>query len=252
VCRALLEHPGIEFAPAAITGWTRTPDGRQLHAGDRRQPEIFPVVVLATAADLCRFEAAAHLPLRTLQGQISTLPATAASARLRLPVCGDGYLAPALDGRHSLGATYRPDATALDVDAAGHCDNLGKIRTTDAALAAALGQPDPNALDGRAGLRCVTPDYLPLVGPAPQLEEFLEALAPLRRDARTALPRTGRHWPGLYLNAGHGSRGLAYAPLCAALLADLIEGRPRPLARDLVRALSPARFLVRDLQRRRR
>lgn len=252
VCRALLEHPGIEFAPAAITGWTRTPDGWQLHAGDRRQPEIFPVVVLATAADLCRFEAAAHLPLRTLQGQISTLPATAASARLRLPVCGDGYLAPALDGRHSLGATYRPDATALDVDAAGHCDNLGKIRTTDAALAAALGQPDPNALDGRAGLRCVTPDYLPLVGPAPQLEEFLEALAPLRRDARTALPRTGRHWPGLYLNAGHGSRGLAYAPLCAALLADLIEGRPRPLARDLVRALSPARFLVRDLQRRRR
>ena len=107
-------------------------------------------------------------------------------------------------------------------------------------------------MHGRAGLRCVTPDYLPLVGPAPRFGEFLEGLAPLRRDARTALPRSGCYWPGLYLHAGLGSRGLAYAPLCAALLADLIEGRPRPLARDLVRALSPARFLVRDLQRRRR
>jgi len=252
VCRALLEHPGIDFTPTAITGWSRTPDGWQLHASDRRDAGVFPVLVLATAADLRHFEATAHLPLRTLQGQISTLPATAASARLRLPICGDGYLAPALLGRHSLGATYRPDATALDVDAAGHCDNLGKLRTTDAALAAALGVPAPVDLGGRAGLRCVTPDYLPLVGSAPHLEEFLETLAPLRRDARTALPHTGRHWPGLYLNAGHGSRGLAYAPLCAALLADLIEGRPRPLARDLVRALSPARFLVRDLQRRRR
>jgi len=208
--------------------------------------------VLAIAADLRQFEATGYLPVRTMQGQISTLPATAASAPLRLPICGEGYLAPALHGRHSLGATYRPDSTALGVDADGHRDNLAGLRATDAALAAALGQPDLNAMHGRVGLRCVTPDYLPLVGPAPRFGEFLEALAPLRRDARTALPRSGCYWPGLYLHAGLGSRGLAYAPLCAALLADLIEGRPRPLARDLVRALSPARFLVRDLQRRRR
>lgn len=252
VCRRLLDHPRIDFEHAAVAGWTQTSDGWRLHAGDRQMAETFPVLVLAIAAGLGQFEATAHLPLRTLQGQISTLPATAASAQLRLPICGEGYLAPALHGRHSLGATYRPGSTSLVADAEGHRDNLDRIRITDAALAAALGAPDPASLGGRAGLRCVTPDYLPVVGPAPLLEEFLADLAPLRRDARAALPCAGRYWPGLYLHAGHGSRGLAYAPLCAALLADLIEGRPRPLARDLVRALSPARFLVRDLQRRRR
>lgn len=252
VCRRLLDHPRITFTRAAVTDCSRRTDGWALSADGARIDECFPVLVLAIAGALSDLAATAHLPLRRLQGQVTHCPQTAASVALRLAVCGAGYVAPALHGHHSLGSTYRADLTALVPDTEGHRSNLAKLGATDAALAAALGTPDPDALSGRAGLRCVTPDYLPLVGPAPDMEGFLQALAPLRHDARAALPRTGAYWPGLYLHAGHGSRGLAYAPLCAALLADLIEGRPRPLARDLVRALSPARFLVRDLQRRRR
>lgn len=252
LCRRLLDHPRIAFTRAHVTTCVRAPDGWQLRADDTGSDERFPILVLAVAAGLRDLAATAHLPLRTLQGQITQCPETPATAALRLAICGAGYVAPALHGRHSLGSTYRPDSTALEADMDGHRSNLAKLRDTDVALAAALGQPAPDQLSGRAGLRCVTPDYLPLVGPAPRLEEFLEAQAPLRHDARAVLSRAGAYWPGLYLHAGHGSRGLAYAPLCAALLADLIAGRPRPLARDLVRALSPARFLVRDLQRRRR
>lgn len=252
VCRALLDHPRIAFTRANVTDCARLPDGWQLRAADNRSDARFPVLVLAAAAGLRDLAATAHLPLRTLHGQITHCPETSASAALRLAICGAGHVAPALHGYHSLGSTYRPDSTALAADVDGHRSNLAKLHATDAGLAAALGDPDPDQLSGRAGLRCVTPDHLPLVGPAPRLEEFLEALAPLRRDARTAVPQTGRYWPGLYVNAGHGSRGLAYAPLCAALVADLIEGRPRLLARAQVRALNPARFLVRDLQRRRR
>jgi glycine/D-amino acid oxidase-like deaminating enzyme len=111
---------------------------------------------------------------------------------------------------------------------------------------------DPAQLSGRAGLRCVTPDYLPLVGPAPIEHLMLETFAPLRRDARADIPCPGSYWPGLFIHGGHGSRGLSHAPLCATLLADLIEGRPRPLAQELVIALNPARFLIRALKRGKR
>src|SRR5690625_5319737 len=68
--------------------------------------------------------------------------------------------------------------------------------------------------------------------------------APLRKDAQTALPIAGDYWPGLYLNVGHGSRGLAYTPLSGELLAAQIAAEPQPVSRQLSRALNPARFLI--------
>ena len=164
-------------------------------------------------------------------------------------VCGAGYLGPAVNGLHTFGATYELSATHLEVNSDGHRENLARLDATDSRLAAALGAPDLAQLSGRAGLRCVTPDYLPLVGPAPIEHLMLETFAPLRRDARADIPHPGSYWPGLFIHGGHGSRGLSHAPLCATLLADLIEGRPRPLARELVIALNPARFLIRALKR---
>jgi tRNA 5-methylaminomethyl-2-thiouridine biosynthesis bifunctional protein len=52
------------------------------------------------------------------------------------------------------------------VSSEGHRENLAKLDATDPCLAEILGAPDPAQLSGRAGLRCVTPDYLPLAGPA--------------------------------------------------------------------------------------
>ena len=46
----------------------------------------------------------------------------------------------------------------------------------------------------------------------------------------------------LYVSLAHGSRGLITAPLCASLLADLLDGTPALLPHDLVQALRPARF----------
>lgn len=57
--------------------------------------------------------------------------------------------------------------------------------------------------------------------------------------------------PGLYINIAHGSRGLTSTPLVAEWLASLVCSEPPPFDRALQRALSPARFLVRDLSRKR-
>ena len=66
------------------------------------------------------------------------------------------------------------------------------------------------------------------------------------------LAKPGSYLPGLYLNIGHGSRGLAYCPLSAELLAGVINNEPLPMARELANALNPARFLIRDLIKNRR
>ena len=50
--------------------------------------------------------------------------------------------------------------------------------------------------------------------------------------------------PGLYAVSGFGARGLVWASLAGELLASQLNGDPPPLARDLVDAMDPARYLL--------
>ena len=79
-----------------------------------------PVVVIAGGADSAGFPQTRHLPLRTIRGQITLVPATAASAALRTVLCGEGYVAPARGGVHSLGATHKFRDREIDVRASEH------------------------------------------------------------------------------------------------------------------------------------
>jgi len=54
---------------------------------------------------------------------------------------------------------------------------------------------------------------------------------------------------GLYMNAGHGSRGLSYAPISSEIIAAYITGEIPPVEPDLVWAIDPRRYPVRDFRR---
>ena len=81
---------------------------------------------------------------------------------------------------------------------------------------------NPARLAGRASLRCVSPDYLPMVGPVSAV--------------------SGESVPGLYISAAHGSRGLITAPLAGEMLAAYLENEPAPVPQSLLRAITPTRF----------
>jgi tRNA 5-methylaminomethyl-2-thiouridine biosynthesis bifunctional protein len=51
----------------------------------------------------------------------------------------------------------------------------------------------------------------------------------------------------LYINAGHGAKGLVNAPLCAEIIASLICNEPAPVDCSLLSALDPNRFALREL-----
>lgn len=212
-----------------------------------------PVVILAAGHSARQFSQTAHLLLRQIRGQITALPATDASANLKTVICGIGYLAPAADGMHTLGATYGVDDADTALRVSDHEENWHNLERTDGALPGLFPVPwDIDQLSGRAAVRCTTPDYLPLAGPAPRLENFVETYAPLRRNAKADIGDTGDYWPGLWLNCGHGSRGFTYAPLAAEIIASTLCGEPAPIPRELLKAVHPARFIVRDLKRNRR
>lgn len=250
LCRALASHPNISVQTCHEVRLQREDGQWSAWSGEQRLA-IAPVAVLATAAEVRAFPAAASLPLKRIRGQISRLPANAESAALRTVVCAEGYVAPPRLGEHTLGASFDFHNDDLQPTVEEHQGNLELLREISPDLLARLGagKLDPATLEGRAAFRCTTPDYLPLIGPLAEREAFSAAYAVLGKDARQ-VPDVACPWlEGLYLNSAHGSRGLITAPLSGELLAAWIEGEPLPLPRKVAEACLPNRFLLREVVR---
>ncbi|MEK1939143.1 MAG: bifunctional tRNA (5-methylaminomethyl-2-thiouridine)(34)-methyltransferase MnmD/FAD-dependent 5-carboxymethylaminomethyl-2-thiouridine(34) oxidoreductase MnmC [Pseudomonas sp.] len=251
LCRLMAEHGNVQLRVhqhalqlRQENGHWQAWDGEQLLASAS-------VVVLAGAADVRGFSATAQLPLKRIRGQITCLAQTAESTALSTVVCAEGYVAPARDGEHTLGASFDFHSDDLSLSADEHISNLQLLNEISTDLAQRLNADNlPVAeLRGRAAFRCTSPDYLPIVGPVADADAFAQAYGVLRKDARQT-PATPCPWlPGLYVNTGHGSRGLITAPLAAELLAAWLDNEPLPLPRDVAEACHPNRFMLRKLVR---
>ena len=192
-----------------------------------------PVVIVANGAGAMQLAQSAQLPLLKVRGQVTYL-AQGALPALPFVVCREAYVTPAVDGWHSVGASYDDhDDPALRGDS--QRDNLAKLGSLMGNERIGLDAP----LAGRVGFRCVAPDRLPLVGALPDAPAGAGAER-LRQLARL---------PGLYGLLGYASRGLTWAPLAAELLASQLHGDPLPLEADLATALDPARFILRARRR---
>jgi tRNA 5-methylaminomethyl-2-thiouridine biosynthesis bifunctional protein len=253
VCEALLASGQVRVVLGADVaslvrddaGWTVCAAGRPVAAA--------PVVVIAASGASIAFPQLAHLPLRLIGGQVTHLPETPASAALRTVVCGEGYAAPAWAGLHTIGATHRLRDPSAELRPAEHAENLARLYRLAPALHAALGghEVDPTRLDGRAGVRCSSPDFLPIVGPIVDAPAFARVYGRLARDASLRLDDPPPWLDGLYVNTAHGSRGLVTGPIAGEVLACIASDEPAPLPGPLLEALHPSRFLLRALVRRR-
>jgi tRNA 5-methylaminomethyl-2-thiouridine biosynthesis bifunctional protein len=154
------------------------------------------------------------VPLAPLRGQV-----TFAAIDAPPPMIAASYAIPTRDGV-LIGATHdRGDASA-EVRAEDHQRNLERLAPSAPALARRL---QAASLRGRAGVRAVTPDFMPVAGAA-------EA-------------------EGLFILAGLGSRGFCTAPLLAEHVASLALGAPSPLPAALAAIVSPDRFVMRRERR---
>lgn len=186
-----------------------------------------PVIIFANALDAAALLPRHALPLTAVRGQLTHLPADALPD-LKACVCGNGYLLPSLAGQIVSGATYGPADTATDTRAEDHADNLRRVREIVSTSLSAL---DPAALAGRAALRAVTPDRLPLIGALPD------------PDAKSQTPSRTRRLSGAFCALGFASRGILWGTLAGEVIAAQLEGEPAPIEKDLLAAIDPARNL---------
>jgi tRNA 5-methylaminomethyl-2-thiouridine biosynthesis bifunctional protein len=254
LCQAQLQHPAIELLTHhEVIRLRKVEGGWEAWDGERLLASA-PHVVLAAAAEIRSFEPCAGLPLKRIRGQITRLPATVASRALATVVCAEGYVAPPRGNEHTVGASFDFHNVDLAPTTAEHQGNLGLLQEISSDLAERLGAAglDPALLEGRAAFRCTSPDYLPIVGPVSDPAAFAQAYAVLGKDARQ-VPDAPCPWlDGLYVNSGHGSRGLITAPLSGELIAAWIIGEPLPVPRPVAEACHPNRFQLRELIRGKR
>ncbi len=240
VCRAVLESAGtrVELRPNVSVKRLEHADGKWQLWGDSGTASDSKLgdastVILANAHSMLAYPQAAHLPLLCYRGQVSHLPSLPDEAP-HCVVCGDGYLTPVVNGERSLGASFER-SDALDLRIADHESNLERLRNM---LPSDTHRFNAETLTGRAGLRPVSPDKLPLLGALP-----LAALpASPDRSRRPAAHGEWPRWPGLHVATGYGARGMVWSHLMAELLACQITGEPLPIEADLVAAVDPARY----------
>jgi tRNA 5-methylaminomethyl-2-thiouridine biosynthesis bifunctional protein len=249
VCRELIAADNIEVIEQCGNVSLLREGSRWLALSDGETVAEASCAVIATGTGTTALAGLDWLPLQSIRGQTTQLPNSPTLGGLRTCLCHEGYIAPARQGTHCIGATFDLHDAEWDLRTSGHHRNLAALASAVPSWRTELEALDPERLDGRVGFRCASPDYLPLAGPVPDLDAFLRDYAPLRKNAKQILQTRGAYMPGLYLTTGHGSRGLSSTPLCAELLASQICREPPPISRELSRAVSPARFIIRDLGR---
>ena len=196
----------------------RTEAGRVLGLVSDAGPVSCATVAIAAGAWSSAFEDQLRLriPVAPVKGQIVHM---ALPAECRHPVESERWpvVSPVLNhylvawpgGRVACGGTYEPDAR---FDTRPTVAGLAEL--LHAAMAIAPGLADAVVADVRVGLRPVSADHLPVLGPVPG-------------------------WDTVHLLTGHGTEGLLLGPYSAALVARAIAEGSVP---EELKAFGPERF----------
>ena len=230
----------VEFN-ASVTHIAEQDGGWRVESQDGRHWQA-PNLVVAAGHRLPALLPFAELPLYPVRGQVSHVPTTAGLSQLKTVLCYDGYLTPAHNGAHCIGASYGRNQTSQTFNAEEQAQNRARLQACLPAQAWPA-EVDVSGAQARVGVRCASRDHLPVAGPIARLAALPDHDVNAPADQQSALPL----YPGLYVLGALGSRGLCSAPLCGELVASEICGEPLPLSSDLLEALHPARYWVRRL-----
>ncbi|MCL4117848.1 UNVERIFIED_CONTAM: hypothetical protein GTU68_005038 [Idotea baltica] len=252
LCRLLQDHSSIKLITCQDAAQIKKQNDLWTILDAKQQTlACAESLILTTASDTLSFSQTAHLPLKNIRGQITQLPATPKSQKLASVVCGKGYITPARSKQHTLGASFNFHRTDSNLSDEEHLENIEHLKTLSPDIANELSDSLNNQqMVGRVSFRSTTPDYLPLIGPISDVNMFEETYQMLSKNAHAKINTECPWLKGLYVNAGHGSRGLITAPIAGEMIASWLNNTVFPVERDLINACHPNRFLWRRLARK--
>ena len=253
LCQWLSQHSNIQLLTATTVhqlDFLSATDQWQLNGQQQLHDwqDCFDGVVIANARDAQQFYQSQWLPTKTIRGQITYIAEHAGLKPLSTSLCAQGYIAPLTRTEngidfHTIGASFNLNDVSTEISKEDHQTNLAHLHQVLPQVT------NPKILGGRVGFRCTSPDYLPIAGPLPDVDAFHHDFAAFAHNARQMINQQGQYHRNLYLNVAHGSKGLNYTPLSAAIIAHRIAGEPPPCSQALADALNPARFIIRRIMR---
>jgi tRNA 5-methylaminomethyl-2-thiouridine biosynthesis bifunctional protein len=201
------------------------------------------IVVICNANDILQFSQCRQNNIASkitpVRGQINFFAQNNFSQNIKTIICSDHSLSPAVAGLHTIGTSYAPNEANPNLSDADTLQNLNALRKISPELYASL---QASSISGRVAWRSSTLDYMPLAGQL--LDDTKLRKSPPRYNAN---PESLSWLNGLYVNAGHGSKGMISAPLCGELIACLASNSALPLDAKLASSLNPSRFLLKEL-----
>ncbi|MBN2866677.1 MAG: FAD-dependent 5-carboxymethylaminomethyl-2-thiouridine(34) oxidoreductase MnmC, partial [Thiotrichales bacterium] len=241
VIQQCLNHANIELKTSSpLSDFERQEDiwqvttlnGQQYHAA---------ILVFATAGLSTALNTRLNLPVRPVKGQVTHLTSESVSAPLRFPLTHGGYSLSIDATTHITGATFEAPDMTTQLSWQAQAENL---KTVQEALPNWMSKP-PTQLAGNIAFRPTSPDHLPIIGPVANTD-FMQQNYLSQSHTHAVYRYPEQHYlPGLYVNNGHGARGLLSVFLAAELLGDLINQTPLNLPSALYYASHPARFQIR-------
>ncbi len=194
----------IESAPQTITVWcsrhvpsfSRDGSGWRITLADGSSA-LGAYTILCGAHEITSFPQTSWVPLEAIRGQTALATSSPVSQTIRTVISYDGYITPSHEGVHFIGAHYRHNdmnETPTDEDTT---EVLSRLYRTFPFIS------DLRVTSSRVCFRASTHDRMPYIG---------------------ALPTQDNE--GLFINAGHGSRGLITAPLGGEIIARHITNEP--------------------------
>ncbi|MEO0982495.1 MAG: FAD-dependent 5-carboxymethylaminomethyl-2-thiouridine(34) oxidoreductase MnmC [Pseudomonadota bacterium] len=202
--------------------------------------EVFDAIVVANGMAACEVSGLEWLDLTPRRGQVDfvsgaarTNPSAVASGRYVLTSGGDRLV----------GATFAPDGPA-EPSATDRADNLSHVARLSPWMATDF---ERREVSSRVGVRATTPDRLPYIGAAPDLDAALDVFSGLRTGR--LVDADAPYHSGVFLALGFGARGFTWGPWAGAVLAAQAFGDPAPASRPALEAVSPMRSILRGLKR---
>jgi tRNA 5-methylaminomethyl-2-thiouridine biosynthesis bifunctional protein len=238
LCNSLLKHKNITVRTGIKAEYIERKEGLWI-VGDFAAPSL----IIANGFQAKNFAQTEFLPIKPIRGQTTKITTAGLWNALKIPLCGEVHITPAVDMQQSVGATFHSKISTcheLEADNQANIDKIKQLLHAD--------HIESKIVSQWVGVRGATPDYLPLVGGVPAKSKFIEEYRKLGKNPNQWIASSTAYMPGLYICAAFGSRGLLTIPLATEWLSSLLNHEPLGLPRDLVRAISPARFLLREMQ----
>jgi tRNA 5-methylaminomethyl-2-thiouridine biosynthesis bifunctional protein len=238
LCKALIQHANISLQ-ANSHALSVTPTNNRWQVKTYKKILESDIVVICNANDVKQFGFCQSAQITPVRGQLNWFKSSADSENIKAIICSDQHISPAVDGWHYFGTTYAPNDKNPYLSEADTLQNLNALRKI---LPELYQNIDINSVQGRVAWRSQTLDYMPLAGQL--LDENKLQQNPPRYNAKPdSLP-----WlKGLYVNAGHGSKGMITAPLCGEIIACLATQSALPISSELASKLNPSRFLLKQM-----